>query len=316
MAYAKLIDGRLKLRHFVIALAVAETGSLGRAAQVLHVSQPSLTRLVHDLEAVFGTQLFDRTATGTAPTPAGEEFLRHAAAIVATLATTDKRMASYVDGSAGLVTVGAYAVGSSDLLPAAIARVKAVAPRMQIRLRDATPDILIPALQSGEVDLAIGRIESYLGRSAGLTTEVLHREPIVVVAAAGDPALRHEAPDLAQLRDAPWVLPLPQTALRHDIDDAFRRRGVELPENLLECNQPSLVRDLVVACGALGVVARSVAELMPDVEPLGRDLLGLTQQVGLAYRTEPGPTPAAAAVRSALRATAAAGAEHGPPDPG
>ncbi|MDN5915137.1 MAG: LysR family transcriptional regulator, partial [Pseudonocardia sp.] len=60
MSVTRLLDGRLKMRHLVLAVAVADHGAIMRAAEELQVTQPVVTRGLHELETVLGVPLFDR----------------------------------------------------------------------------------------------------------------------------------------------------------------------------------------------------------------------------------------------------------------
>jgi DNA-binding transcriptional LysR family regulator len=101
-----LLSGRLKLRHLVLVTAIAEQGSVLRAAEHLHLAQPAVTRGLREVEHLLGVELFVRGPRGVTPTLFGEAFIEHARAVQAELRRAGERIAGLADGDAGTVTVG------------------------------------------------------------------------------------------------------------------------------------------------------------------------------------------------------------------
>lgn len=183
----RLLDGRLKLRHLVLVDALAERGSVIRAAEQLHVTQPVVTRALREVEEILGVELFERHARGVTPTLYGEAFVAHARAVLAELRQAGRHVAELVHADRGTVIVGTHLAGSNLLLPRAIARVKAERPNLTVIVHEATPDVQITGLLDGGIDMSVGRITP-LPDGARLRQIELYQEPICLVT-------RHDHPD-------------------------------------------------------------------------------------------------------------------------
>ncbi|MGA0092297.1 MAG: LysR family transcriptional regulator, partial [Candidatus Nanopelagicales bacterium] len=186
VAPERLLDGRLKLRHLVLATTIADAGSLARAAEQLHITQPVVTRGLQDLEAVLGVPLFERSAQGAVPTIYGTAFIEHARGVIAQIRQAGRALGDLAAADAGTVTVGTHLAGSNVLLPLAIARLKAAHPGVTVIVRESTPDVLQSQLLLGDVDLTVGRLTP----ADPLIEQVqLYVEPIVLVVRADHPVL-------------------------------------------------------------------------------------------------------------------------------
>lgn len=133
-------------------LAVAEAGSLSAAARASGISQPTLGRHIHAIEAALEVQLFSRTAQGQALTEAGQALLPAARAMqeaAADLALTAKGHATGIEGT---VRITASRVVSYVILPAILARIRAEEPGIQI---DLVPSDTSENLLFGEADIAL-----------------------------------------------------------------------------------------------------------------------------------------------------------------
>ncbi|MGV9776532.1 LysR substrate-binding domain-containing protein [Streptosporangium sp. NPDC003464] len=294
-----LLSGRLKLKHLVLVTAIAEQGSILRAAERLHLAQPAVTRGLREVERILGVELFSRGPRGVTPTVFGEAFIDHARAVQAELRRAGDRIAGLADGEAGTVTVGTLLTATNVLLPRSIASLKAERPGVTVIVREGTFDSLVPRLVDGETDLILGRLNPIEDRP-GLRQIPLYNEPVLLVARAGHPA--EQARTLPELLGYPWILPLEQTSLRQELEQVFHRQGLALPGNRVECTSILTIRsllletDMIAALPALFVstdsrlvelpvplasVRRSVGVTLPEARalpPAGRAMLSHLQQ--------------------------------------
>ncbi|MEU3397272.1 LysR substrate-binding domain-containing protein [Streptomyces filamentosus] len=186
-----LLDGRLKFRHLTLLIAVYECGSVVRAAESLHLTQPAATRTLRELEAVAELPLFVRVPRGMRPTVYGEALVGHARAVVAEVRRAEEHLTGLRQGREGTVTVGTLLAGANVLLPRAVARLKRERPRLTVVVREGTPDVLHPALLGGELDVIVGRMGTAPGEGEGerVRQRTLYREPIRLAVRAGHPLL-------------------------------------------------------------------------------------------------------------------------------
>jgi DNA-binding transcriptional LysR family regulator len=298
-----LADSRLKLRHLTLALAIAKHGSVIRAAESLHVTQPVLSRGLQELESILEVKLFDRNPRGMTPTVFGEAFLEHAHAIDLHLRDARQYLNELADASVGIVTVGIYLAGSNQLLPRAIASMKSTRPRVTVVVHEASPYRLRASLLAGEIDLIVGRLPS--GEPpAGLRRLALHSEPIRLVVARGHPALMLPAPRLEDLLDYPWILPGAQTELRRELDALFRDIDADLPDNRIDCTSLLTVRALLMETQGVAALPSTIADADPDLEVLPIELRNITRHVGVTLRASRHLSPSAAALLEHLQAAA------------
>src|SRR5687767_10826201 len=116
----RLIDPRIKLRHVVCFLEVAQLKSVVRAADALNMSQPAATKTIQELEEILGVQLFDRSHRNLLLTPAGEQFQRYMASSLSALKQgIDSVRIAERDT---IVRVGALPTVSARVLPHAVKR--------------------------------------------------------------------------------------------------------------------------------------------------------------------------------------------------
>jgi len=109
----------MELRHFRYFVAVAEAENVSRAALKLHVSQPGLSRQIHDLEDEIGFSLFERSAKSLKLTKAGKTFLTEAKAVLLHADEAVKKARAVSGGTIGEINVGYAPSLTVQILPAA-----------------------------------------------------------------------------------------------------------------------------------------------------------------------------------------------------
>ncbi len=157
-----MINFRL-MRHLWLFLAVAEEQHFGRAARRLGMSQPPLTEQIQVLEQALKVQLFVRSRKGAQLTPAGQAILPAVRRFADQMAQLELAVREATAGQTGTLTIGAISSAMLDVLPAYLDRLRARHPQLSLSVREIDSADAVPALTSGEVDLAFARLHGELG---------------------------------------------------------------------------------------------------------------------------------------------------------
>jgi DNA-binding transcriptional LysR family regulator len=202
------IRRRLKLRELDTLIAVAEAGSMAKAAARLSVSQPAVSKAIADLERTLGYRLLDRTVKGVEPTSYGHALLRWAQAVFDDIQQGVAEIEFLADPTVGELRIGATEPIIAGLLPVILERLRRQHPRMTFRVIQmaATPE-QSQALRGRQVDLVLGRI--LRSTDEDMNTEILFYERTFVVSGAGDrkrPRRKVAISDLLQKWWAPLQL--------------------------------------------------------------------------------------------------------------
>lgn len=224
---------RLRLRQLALLQAIDRQRALGRVAAEMRVSQPAITKALHEVEELFGALLFERTPRGLIPTTAGEVVLRHVQRWMAELEATTHVLTSLGAGRAGRLRLGLTPQVPEQLASVALTHLLEQKPRIAVMTREGTTDELVAALISRELDCAIGR--SYDGDATGIMQEAIYQqEPCLVVAAKSVRRLSRGPLDWARLAALDWIMPPPNTPMRRTYNAIFVGAGVQPPLPMLE----------------------------------------------------------------------------------
>ncbi|MER5987948.1 LysR substrate-binding domain-containing protein [Streptomyces sp. NPDC001787] len=312
MDIPRLLDGRLKLRHLILVDALSEQGSVVGAAASLHVTQPVVTRGLHDLEAVLGVSLYDRGPRGITPTVFGDAFTDHARAVLAQLTQAARHVAEIADADRGTVVVGTHLAGSNLLLPRAIAALKGRHPLLSVIVREATPEVLLVDLEAGRLDVIVGRLTAPADDAT--VRHALYEESVRVVVGAHHPAVGEAGLTLPDLLAHPWILPGTETVLRRELEEFFVRAKLPLPENRVECTSFLTVRQLLIETDVVAVLPGLIGADDPRLTPLPISLDPIGHSVGITLPRNRPLSPSTRALLGTLRAAAAGlkadGAHH------
>jgi len=204
------VDTRL-LRYFI---AVAEEGTLTRAAERLFVSQPALTKQIQQLEARLGVRLFTRSRAGMALTEPGRTLAERVPALLAGWDRTLRETRNTADRAARVLRVGYLASAANEATPRIIAEFNRRRPGWKADLRQAAWSDPAAGLTRGETDVALLRLP-FPGQDA-LRVEVLSTEPRWVALSTAHPFAGCEQISFRDLWDEPFVAAPPETGSWRD----------------------------------------------------------------------------------------------------
>ncbi|PVM82134.1 LysR family transcriptional regulator [Caulobacter endophyticus] len=255
-----------RLRYFV---AVADAGGFTRAAQILHMSQPPLSRRIHELEEELQVRLLDRDARPLALTEAGKFLLDAARPILRRVEQLERSMREFTQVERPVLRVAASPSAAPLALPTILRRFRAALPLANVSLLELTSPEQIKALKAGLVDVAFGRVR--------IDDPLIHRvvlddEPLVAAVPLDHPLAAQSALALEELMDGTMVL-FPNDA-RPSFGDSLlsllHDRGLA-PQEVIE------VRDLhtamtLVAAGEAFTLAPEAARHFSHPEIAFRDL--------------------------------------------
>jgi DNA-binding transcriptional LysR family regulator len=247
----------MRLQHLRLLLTLADTGSLRAAAQVLHVSQPALSKALKALEEEFGAALVTRTPRGVRLAPAGEMLAARALTIHRELERAREEVALHTQHGRATVSVGVSPAAAIRLAPGAVRRFQARWPDVRVRLVDALYPQALARLRSGEFDLVLGPLPP-AGVGVDLHVKALVDSPTVIAARRGHAlvAKRH----LQDLGGASWVLTGPAQGPGDPTRLPFAALGLPPPGIRLECESFSTLLAVLPAMELLAVMPRAFFE--------------------------------------------------------
>ena len=187
------------LRQLQYAVAVADALSFRKAAERCHVSQPSLSAQLAQLEAALGAQLFERDRRRVLLTGAGRELIERARVVLRESDDLVQHARRAGDPLSGDLRVGVIPTLAPYLLPKVSPAVRAAYPRLRLLWLEDRTQPLVEKLQQGALDAALVALEAELGE---VEHELIARDPFVLATAPAHPLSASRAPaSAAELRD-------------------------------------------------------------------------------------------------------------------
>ncbi len=218
---------RLKLRDLDILMAVIETGSMGKAAGSLNISQPAVSKAIVELEDALGVQLVDRSRRGVVPTPYGLALGKRGAAIFNDLRQGVQDIDFLADPTKGEIRVGMTEPLATAIISPVINRLSRKYPKMFFHVVAGDQATLYKNVSERSIELAICRM---IGRLPDdLAAEVLFYDAFSIMTSAKNPLTRRRKLTLAELADEPWILFPFDSFPGSVIAEAFRGIGHEPP---------------------------------------------------------------------------------------
>lgn len=257
MQWTERIGRRIKLRDLHILLAVAQSGSMSRAADRLAISHPVVSKTIADLERALDVRLLDRTPQGTEPTTYGRALLSCGAVVFDELRRGVQEIAFLSDPTVGELRIGSGAPWVEGLVPAVIARLTERYPRIKFHVTDSDGMTLCGMLRERKLDFVVGRVPSSIF-GEDLIAEILFDDCMHAVAGANSPWSRRRRIDLAELCGEPWLMPESDSIAMALISEGFRSAGLTPPAPQVVSNSVTVRLRLIETGRFLAILPDSI----------------------------------------------------------
>jgi DNA-binding transcriptional LysR family regulator len=298
----------LTIRQLTLLVRLDDERSLVRAAATSGLTQPAASKLLREIETTIDVKLFDRHARGMTPTCYGEILVRHARLALSELGLARDEIVALKSGLSGKAAIGTVLSPGTNLVPAAVVRMKQQHPGIVASIEMGPSKELVRKLLQADLDMVGGRVID-CPRADDLVYEPLATdEPHAVIASAQHPLAEHQDLRLEDLIEQPWILPPAGSLVRDKLTDMFIQHGLSRPANIIEtdclpaitsllrhgnmvvalpeeavysCCKAGvltvLIRNLPLSVGAFGLITRRDHKLSPGAQVM---LCALREEAG------------------------------------
>jgi DNA-binding transcriptional LysR family regulator len=279
----QIASRRLKLRQFEILLAVAETGSMAKAAARLAISQPGISRAIADMEHMLRVPLFDRSTQGVEPTQYGRALLKHGIAAFDEIDQGVKEVQFLADPAAGKMKIGSGAGLSEGIVLSVINHLSRQFPRVIFHIAHHQGTTLYEQLRERNIEIGLLRASGPV-REEDIGFEPLFEEPLIVVAGVDNPWTRRRKIKLSELVNERWTWPPEGSFFDTLVVEAFRACGLNPPQPAVYTHAFSLRLSMAATGPFLAVVPAAIMsdpDKYPSVRTLAVELPTTHRQVGI-----------------------------------
>lgn len=272
-----------QVRAFV---ALSDQHHMPSVARSIGITQPAVSMAIRQMEDSIGVALFERTARGMIPTPAGAALalrlkralaeIRHAVADIAALRGITQ----------GTVTVGALPLGRTRLLPESIAEVVGKHPGLRVATVEGSFEALAASLRAGELDFILGALRP-AEYATDLEGQALADDELGIVSRRQHPWARRARIAMRDLARASWVLPRVDTPTRTLFERAAKARGLPPPNVVVETSDLAVLRGVLLNSDLLTAIsprqlsfelADGLLAQLPVPLPETRRVIGITRR--------------------------------------
>jgi DNA-binding transcriptional LysR family regulator len=259
-------------------LAIARSGSFGRAAAGLGISQPALSVAIARLEDVVGAPVMERGRRGAQLNAPGEILARHAESLETVLATAREEVGLARQGVEGPLRVGGTPLATASIIPDALARLAGEVDRLSVDVEEGADEDLLERLERHQLDVVVSNV-GLVQRSSRIESVPLFLARTVAVVRPEHPLAGHAHVALADLLRWPWVLPPKGGAFRLQLEALFVTAGQPLPPNRIEAAPFAILKRIVRKCDAVTLLSDQIVR--PELEEGALVAIPLVEQPAL-----------------------------------
>jgi DNA-binding transcriptional LysR family regulator len=242
-----------ELRAFCAAV---DLGSLGRAARLLRVSQPALSKRMRAIEAVVGTRLVERSPRGITPTPAGTRLYVEARKLLAQAEAVDDLVRG-LSGEEAPVRVAASHTIAEFVLPGPLVDFERQRERhLSVELMVANSVVVRELVRDGRADFGIAAVDRVAQSVAPLTETPFCDDEVIVAIPADHPWASAKHVEMDDFTSTPMVVRDPSANTRRVVEESLVRRGLSLAPSLAEVGSTSAAKATALEEGAPVLISR------------------------------------------------------------
>jgi LysR family transcriptional regulator, cyn operon transcriptional activator len=251
-----------ELRHLRYLLAVAEQRNFTRAAEVLHLSQPTLSQQIKQLERAVGAQLLDRSGRSVRLTDAGTVYIGHARRALQELSFAERAVRDVEDLTRGHLRLAVTPTFTAYLVGDLAAELRALYPGITLTVTETTQDLVESGLLADDFDLGVAFAGVHLG---GIDATALFTETLSLVAGVSRRGSPQVSPlSVQDLANEDLALLTVEFATRRQIDGYLRENRVR-PRITVEANSIQAVIDVVSRTGLATVLPDAITDDHPKL---------------------------------------------------
>lgn len=266
---------RIDPRGLRLFLAVCREGTISGAARAEHLSQPSVSVAISQLESAFDTKLFDRFRQGIQLTPAGEVLYRRAEAIENLIDTARREVKLLGESISGPLVLGGTPGALATLVPRVADSFSRTFPRLELRILERPESDLHKLLRGYEIDLAVvtaGMKES----PRDMKEMAVMSDPFFIIVGRQNDHLPNDI-SLPDLENARWVLPDAVGGFRRQVDALFVSAKAPMPYNVIRSDSLLTTKSIVSRTDYVTILPREVVK--PEVSA------GVLREIGIREAT-------------------------------
>jgi molybdate transport repressor ModE-like protein len=244
----------METEHIKYLKSIVEQGSISAAAREHGMTQSALTKIVSRAESLLGASLFERKSRGVDLTSFGALFLNRTAKIEQEMFNLSQDVRAMKAGDGGVVSIGVGQFWIGQIVPNVVAKMTKISPNVQIKIATSTREENLSRLQSGDIDMLLGRITDDL--PAEMAGEQLAVVKLYLLVRQGHPLTKlKRTVKLKDLGPYGWVLPSPSDPTARHISQTFTEMEFEPNSIPVEAVSRNFTAGLLQASNLITVVS-------------------------------------------------------------
>ncbi|MBU4683831.1 transcriptional regulator TdcA [Cedecea davisae] len=243
-----------KTQHLVVFQEVVRSGSFGSAAKQLSLTQPAVSKIISDMEALFGVELIIRKNTGVKLTEAGKILLGYSESITREMRNMCDEMNCLVGNGSVDVSFGYPSLIGFTFLPGMVEAFKELYPHAEVSMFEAQLSSFLPAIRDGRLDFAIGTL------SDEMLLQDLHIEPLFeseFILVASRTRTRGGAMTLRSLSHEQWVLPQTEMGYYSELLTILQKNNITR-DRIIKTDSVVTIYNMVLKAGFLTIIPRDM----------------------------------------------------------